>query len=236
MSLRDAGSWLALLSAVLLAAAGPGCQLDLWTFKTGFSLLRWAAYGGLAGAALSALAAALGWPSFWKGRLQLVGAAALGLGAAALPWRFYRAARAFPPIHDLTTDPVDPPVFSAVLPPRQGSPNPVEYGGADVFAQQRAAYPDLKPLILEKPPLEVFAKVESAARRLRWEVIFSQAGRGVLEATDTTLWFGFKDDIAVRVRPQGKGTRVDARSVSRVGKGDAGANAKRLRRFLDLLR
>ena len=59
---------------------------------------------------------------------------------------------------------------------------------------------------------------------------------GRLEATARTRWFGFRDDVVVRVRPDGAGSRVDVRSVSRVGRSDLGTNARRIRGFMDALR
>jgi uncharacterized protein (DUF1499 family) len=76
-------------------------------------------------------------------------------------------------------------------------------------------------------------KAIDAARALDWEIVASDAPAGRIEATATTMWFGFKDDIVVRVRPEaGGGSRVDVRSVSRVGQSDVGANAKRIREFI----
>ncbi|HEX7466433.1 MAG TPA: DUF1499 domain-containing protein, partial [Usitatibacter sp.] len=82
------------------------------------------------------------------------------------------------------------------------------------------------------PPQKATQSAIDAARACGWEVVSSDAPSGRIEATDTSLWFGFKDDIVVRVRPDGAGSRVDVRSVSRVGKSDIGANAKRVRGFL----
>jgi uncharacterized protein (DUF1499 family) len=75
-----------------------------------------------------------------------------------------------------------------------------------------------------------------AARSLGWEVVASDAATGRIEATATSRWFGFKDDVVVRIRPEGAGSRVDVRSMSRVGVGDLGANAERVREFLAKLR
>lgn len=212
---------------LLLAAAGAGTRLELWHFRTGFSLLQWGAYAGLAGAAAGAAALTL--------RVRPLAAAAallLGLTAAAVPWVQRRSARSFPPIHDISTDLESPPAFVAVLPLRAGAPNPPEHGGPDVAARQREAYPGLGPVLLDAPPAEALERARRAAEALGWRLVHLDAAAGRLEATDTTFWFGFRDDVVVRVTPAPGGSRVDARSVSRVGKGDAGANARRLRRFL----
>ncbi|HQX74726.1 MAG TPA: DUF1499 domain-containing protein, partial [Thermoflexales bacterium] len=69
------------------------------------------------------------------------------------------------------------------------------------------------------------------ARSLGWQIHHTDAARGMLEASETTFWFGFTDDIVIRVRPHHEGSRIDLRSVSRVGRGDLGANARRILRF-----
>lgn len=214
----------------LLAAAGAGARLGLWHFRTGFALLQWGAYAGLAGAAAGAAALLL------RAR-PVLGAAALllGLTSAALPWAQRRSARSFPAIHDISTDLESPPAFVAVLPLRAHAPNPPGHGGEEVAALQRAAYPDLRPVDVPAPPAQALERARRAAAALGWELVDIDAASGRLEATATTFWFGFKDDVVVRVRPAPGGSRVDARSVSRVGKGDAGVNARRLRRFLSLV-
>jgi len=146
------------------------------------------------------------------------------------------SARNKPPIHDITTDTADPPPFVAIVPLRRDARNPVEYGGPAVAAQQREAYPDIAPLSLPVPPAQAFERAERAARGQGWEIVAAVPAEGRIEATDTTRWFGFKDDVVIRVRPEGAGSRVDVRSVSRVGRGDVGTNARRIGQFLDALR
>jgi len=124
----------------------------------------------------------------------------------------------------------------AVLPRRQGAPNPAEHGGAALAAQQRAGYPDLGPARFTAPPERVFARAAEVARGLGWEVVAAVPAEGRLEATDRTRWFGFRDDVVIRVARDGSGTRVDIRSVSRVGRSDLGTNAHRIRAFVDALR
>ncbi len=220
----------AALALVLLAAAGPLTRFGVWHFRTGLGALRWSAYLGMAGAVLG-LAALAARPA---GRALPAAVLALALGGAAafVPWRQLQAARRVPPIHDITTDLEDPPAFVAVLPLRAGSPNKAEYGGDSVAAQQRRGYPDLGPLRLEVPPAAAFARAAAAARAMGWEMVAADSAAGRVEATATTRWFGFKDDVVVRVRPDGAGSRVDVRSVSRVGGSDVGANAARIRAYL----
>jgi uncharacterized protein (DUF1499 family) len=143
---------------------------------------------------------------------------------------------AVPAIHDITTDPHDPPAYVDVLPRRATAPNPVSYGGPDVAAQQRRAYPDIAPLTLPAPRDQVFDRVLEVVRDLGWELVAANRQEGRIEATDRTFWFGFEDDVVIRLRDTGGGTRVDVRSLSRVGGGDVGTNAKRIRRFCERLR
>ncbi|MGH7421143.1 MAG: DUF1499 domain-containing protein, partial [Candidatus Rokuibacteriota bacterium] len=85
-------------------------------------------------------------------------------------------------------------------------------------------------------PDRVLARAVDVARGLGWEIVAVAPAEGRLEATDRTPWFGFRDDVVVRVRPDGAGSRVDVRSVSRVGRSDLGTNARRIRGFLEALR
>lgn len=222
---------LAVLCAIALALSGLGVRAGFWTYPTGFAVLRWAAYGGLAATACAIVALA-----FPKARSGAAGGLLLsicvGLGVAYLPWSLMRQARALPPIHDITTDLSEPPAFQAILPLRAAAPNPAEYGGPEVAAAQRKAYPDIQPLELAVSPEVAFEHALKVARAMGWQVVAADPREGRIEATATTLWFGFRDDIAVRVRPGAVGSRVDARSVSRVGKSDIGTNAKRIREFL----
>jgi uncharacterized protein (DUF1499 family) len=123
----------------------------------------------------------------------------------------------------------------AVLPLRRGAPNSAEYGGSALAAQQRAGYPDLGPARFTPPPDHVFARAVEVARALGWRIVAAAPAEGRLEATDRTRWFGFRDDVVVRVAADGTGSRVDVRSVSRVGRSDLGTNARRIHRFLETL-
>ena len=217
-------------AVALLLAAGPGTRASLWTFRTGFQMMRWAVYAGAGGVLLGTIAL------LWRGRRGLSAlAVVLGLCAIAPPVLLMRSARSKPPIHDITTDTADPPAFVAVVPLRKDAANPAAYGGPEIAAQQQKAYPDLKPVLLSEPPARAFERALEAAKAQGWEMVAAVPADGRIEATDTTPWFGFKDDVVIRVRPEGSGSRVDVRSVSRVGRGDVGANAARIRAFLDRL-
>jgi uncharacterized protein (DUF1499 family) len=141
-----------------------------------------------------------------------------------------------PRIHDITTDTDHPPAFVAVLPLRATAPNTTDYGGPEVAAQQRSAYPDIQPALLELPPTQAFQRALAAARAMGWTIVAADSTAGRIEATATTFWYGFKDDVVIRLTPSDRGTRVDVRSESRVGGSDIGTNARRIRVYLTKLR
>ncbi len=232
MRIRYLTAALAILAAFLLLLAGPGVQAGLWTFRTGFTLLRWAAYTGLA-AAVAALLQLLIGRQRGLPRGPLVLAVLLGLLTAGVPWFWRQRARQVPPIHDISTDTQNPPTFVAVLPLRADAPNPPTYGGVEVAAAQTQAYPDIRPLELPgTPPDAAFRRALDAARAARWAIVAADSAEGRIEATATTGWFGFKDDVVVRIQAAGAGSRLDVRSVSRVGTSDVGTNARRIRSYL----
>ena len=231
------GFLLAVAAALAAMLAGFGTRWGWWEFPTGFQVLRWAVYAAIGGAALSLLGIvfSLRAPRRRGVVLALLGLA-IGLVTAYVPWQWRRTADRVPPIHDITTDLDDPPPFDAVLPLRAEAANPSEYGGDSIAAQQREGYPELGPLVLEGAPGEVFPLALDTAREMGWEIVDSDRDRGRIEATDTTFWFGFKDDVVIRIagQPEG-GTRVDVRSVSRVGRSDVGTNAARIQAYLERL-
>ncbi len=215
----------------LLGSAGPGTRLGLWPFRTGLGLLRFVAYGGIAGAVLGIVALLAG-PS----RLPSALAVLLGLAALSAPLAFRYRASSVPMIHDVSTDTDDPPKFEAALARRAEASNPAEYGGAEIAKQQHQAYSDLRPIIVAEPPARAFERALAVTRELGWELLVAERERGHIEATDTTFWFGFKDDVVIRIRAENSGSRIDVRSLSRVGKSDVGTNARRIREFRDRIR
>lgn len=223
----------AFIAALMVAGAGPAYRMNLLSLGGAFSFIRWGAWIGAAAFLLALLAA---WLSRRHGssrgvRLSLT-AVVLGALAFGIPVAMLQGAKKAPAIHDITTDTTNPPQFVAVIPLRSGAPNSPTYGGESVAQQQRAAYPDVQPITLDVPPDQAFQRALEVVRRLGWDVHATVPGEGRIEATDTTGWFGFKDDIVVRITPTANGSRVDVRSVSRLGKGDLGKNARRIRAFL----
>jgi uncharacterized protein (DUF1499 family) len=164
--------------------------------------------------------------------------AAIGIGLALIAYPAYLGYRAYslPMINDITTDPLDPPRFDmlARLRPR----GTVEYAGLYAAEQQREAYPDIEPLTVAATTQAAYDATIAVVLRRKWRVVVDRpptAGRrdGLIEAVARTPIMGFRDDIAIRVRPNGEGARIDARSASRYGRHDFGTNAARIRSLLE---
>lgn len=222
---------LAVAVAIAIAASGFGARFGVWDFRVGFQVLRWGTYAGLAVAACALVALLV--PATRAGRARpLALALVVASGAAALPMYWMYTARALPSINDITTDTDNPPLFVAVVPLRASAPVPSSYAGDATARAQHAGYPDLKPLIVARPPAAAFETALATARQMGWDIVAADATAGRIEATTITPWFGFHDDIVIRVAPADPGSRIDIRSVSRVGRGDLGVNARRIREFL----
>ncbi|HEY4039455.1 MAG TPA: DUF1499 domain-containing protein [Burkholderiaceae bacterium] len=168
----------------------------------------------------------------WSGSAAPWAAVIVSIAVCIIPILGTLHARQVPPIHDITTDTDGPPTFVALAGARMASPNGLDYGGPEVAAAQKAAYPDLKTLFSKLPPDALFARAQQAARDAGWQVAEANASQGRIEAVDTTLLYGFKDDIVVLIRSDVNGSRLDMRSVSRVGRSDLGVNAARMRSYL----
>ena len=224
--LRPLALVLALATLLMLALSGPGVRFDVFSYRTGLALFRWSFYVAIAAGVIAVLALAL--PGVRaRGAAAPVLALLLSLAALYPALAFQVRARSHPPINDITTDMQDPPRYMTTT---------RAYPGAEMARQQRAAYPDIAPVMLTIPPAQAFAKAVSTAEAMGWEVVGRDAAAGTIEAVDSTKWFGFKDDIAVRVRAADAGSRIDIRSKSRVGRGDLGTNAQRIRAYVERLK
>ena len=180
-----------------------------------------------------------------------------------------------PPIHDITTDTVNPPVFDAIVPLRAGAPNSLVYGSgllaADLLANkenidypqavsleihimpdspddlenesnpmhaavlslmQSVAYPNIRSLDTSLGMAQAVSRAETVLGEQGLDIVAVNAEKGLVEATETSFWFGFKNDVVVRVTALENGSRIDVRSVSRIGISDIGTNADRIERFL----
>jgi len=144
-----------------------------------------------------------------------------------------------PAIHDITTNPMDPPTFSEIVERRVHAMNDLDYGDTertpeDMAALQAEFYPDVETLIMPMTVRAAVSVAEQVVTEMGLELVGVDSDQGRVEATATTFWFGFKDDLVVRVRAEGDQAIIDLRSVSRVGQSDLGVNAERIETFLDL--
>jgi uncharacterized protein (DUF1499 family) len=201
------GLWLAVLALAVLAASGPAVRSGLVSYGVGILMLPAAGVLGLSGAILGLIALSR------RARVaRPLFALVLGASVAAIPGAAYLRARSVPPINDISTD-------------------PTEQSDA-----QRRAYPDIQPLRLAVAPNIAFERAKGAMEEAGWQIVREDPSAGRIEALATTLWFGFKDDVIVRINADGAGSRVDVRSKSRVGRSDLGTNAQRIRAFQRRLR
>ena len=241
---------LGLVLGLLTLASAAGIWLGFWDFRRGFSLLgaanqygQWIAWACL----LIAVATLVAGQLFKvKNSGRLVSLAAIG---ALVAWVAYLITESFrpgegvnyPPIHDISTNRINPPEFIAIAPLRADAPNTLVYGGSNnmtpeqLIEQTDEAYPDLVTQHYSDSVNVIFGKALAAVDDLGWELVAQDAAAGRIEATDTTFWFRFKDDVVIKIDQQGSETAVDVRSVSRVGTGDVGANAIRMRKLFALL-
>ena len=224
-----------IIAAVCLPLGALGTRAGLWSFSGGFLLLA-------VGVVLASIALVVGvFTVINAGRNDrpadrssgytgiVIGAVILGI----MGLQFYTASTV-PQIHNISTDVDDPPAFDAVVALRGEGSNPLDYDAAEIAGPQQSAYPWVTTLQLPRPPAQVLAEANVVLQEMGMEVV--SAGAESVEATDTTFWFGFKDDVVVRVRPADDGgSRVDVRSVSRVGLSDLGTNARRIGQILDRL-
>ena len=231
--LASAGCGAALASALAALLAIFGHRWGWWDSHAEFIVMRSAAWAGVFATLISfyALNAARRANSQRAKKIGILGVI-VGVLAFGLPAFQQVEGPTAPLIHDITTDTGNPPRFVAILPLRKDAPNISVYGGPDVAAEQKAGYPDLAPLDLAMPTRAAFDLALNVARASGWEIVAAVPEENRIEATATTLLFRFKDDVVIRITPTATGSRVDIRSVSRVGLGDLGANANRIRGFL----
>jgi len=238
----------------LYALSGPlGVWLGMTDFRSGFAILQrvnpiadWIAIVGLLVTAI----AFSGVSSLkWGNSMRFASFALIGTVIAAMAYfipESFRPAEGTPPIHDITTDTMNPPEYVAIAPLRADAPNSMEYGSGTLGGDndltpellrqlQQEAYPDIVPQRFSEPVDEVFERALAAAESLGWEIVAAVPGEGRIEATDTTFWFRFKDDVVINITREGNETVLNARSLSRVGTSDVGKNAARLREFFGLL-
>jgi uncharacterized protein (DUF1499 family) len=243
---------IAIIAPLTFAVAGLGAKIGLWDWRFGLGTLtrnvgpKLLVASGVLGL-ISLISAFMIQPR--KGLtiailaliIPVIGF--LRLGAAQ------KKVQSLPFIHDITTDTQDVPTFTQAIMSERAEVkgvNTVTYVGkkdkedgtlVSVLQTQTEAYADIRPLVLEGDTAEVFDQAKAAVKQLDWALKSENLESGIIEATDTTFWYGFEDDVVIRIRPsEGGGSVVDIRSVSRVGGSDIGANADRIRKFLEIMR
>jgi uncharacterized protein (DUF1499 family) len=225
--------YISLLIAFLFLISGYGYQWGIWSLGFGFSILRYSAYAAMAFCLISLVTIWIYRKSTVSKITYLVISAVITLivSGSALYWQ--QKAQSVPPIHDITTDMVNPPEFVAMIRLREDAPNPPEYSGDETARLQRSAYPQIEPLYLDEDLQEVMDRAVMIVVNRKWELVAINRNEGRIEATEKLPWFGFRDDVVIRFTEEDEKTRVDMRSKSRIGRSDVGVNAKRIERFLN---
>jgi len=197
--------------------------------------------GALAFSAIALLLAFAAFVVIWRDGLMGIGYSltAIGIGIALLAYPAYLAAVSYrlPWIYDITTDPIDPPRFEALARIRPRDANPIIYAGLSAAEQQRNAYPEIETLEQDAPAQAAYDAALAVVTKRRWNIVARrppERGReGRIEAVARTPIMGLREDVAIRVRSDGSGSRVDIRSSSRYGSFDFGTNAARVRSLID---
>ncbi len=230
---RKIALWLALFLPLYFAVAALGTKFGWWDWKLGFVKLA-AIYGPkllllTTGIALIALLLSL----FAKPRRGIITSLlclAVPIAGIAYGKSVRGRAKSLPFIHEISTDTQNPPAFSeAIIKLRTNCSNRLNEYDANVIKAQKQGYPDIQTLKSNMPPKEMFDKTQSVIRSLGWDIVSEDKASGHIEARTKSFWFGFPDDVAVRILPSENGSKIDIRSLSCHGKSDIGANAARIR-------
>ncbi|MEE9451805.1 MAG: DUF1499 domain-containing protein, partial [Gammaproteobacteria bacterium] len=226
-----------MLTIILFPLASLGARFSLWHYSTAFQIIKVEVILGLI-VVLSALALLI---CAWVMKLSsnavwmsLSSILVIGLVIVPLLYQFYLVNR-LPKIHDITTDWEDPPQFEKIVDLRPANSNTLEYAGESIAAQQRDAYPYIITTYSSLSPAETFGSALAIVRKLNWNVIATDAvneDESIIESTQSSFWFGFTDDIVIRIQAAKGGSKIVIRSVSREGVRDIGPNAKRIKNFI----
>jgi uncharacterized protein (DUF1499 family) len=227
----SAGFTLGLLSIIFILISGPGTRLGLFPFTAGLLFIALGSLSGLTAMVFSVKELITGTDNF----SQCVAGFILGsMSFDLIAFTLWNGRKA-PVIHEISTDTATPPAFVAILPLRKDAINPSEYGGPEVAKKQLKAFPDIKTIHLKFSEEKAFKKSVEAVQTLKWKIVDQNKEDGRIESFDTTFWFGFIEDVVIRIKAEDQGSKVDIRSLSRVGGGDLGTNANRVRKFIKLM-
>lgn len=231
---------LAVVSFLAILLPGPFYRVRVLSLSEAFHSIAYGAYGGIVAGILGVVM--LLWIGFTQrgARRFIVPVLAILFAAVAwgMPYLWLKKAESVPPIHDITTDTRNPPQFLPdVLTLRAAAHavNSTVYGGPKVAALQKKAYPYIRPMFFKLAPSKVFAAALRTVKAMGWKLDSEHPNLGIIEASSTTFWFGFTDDVVIRIESQSDQTRLDIRSESRIGESDIGRNAARIMRFRSML-
>ena len=199
-------------------------------------------FGALACAGLSILIGLAAFAAIWqngsRGMSRILLALLIDTVILAYPAYLGLQYRKLPPIHDITTDAIDPPRFEALARLRTGEgTNPAVYAGLYSAEQQRLAYPDIETVELEVPAQRAYEVALALVTKRKWRVVDERPPQprreGHIEAIAQTLIMGFREDISIRIKSDGEDSRVDIRSASRYFDSDLGSNAARVTKLIE---
>jgi uncharacterized protein (DUF1499 family) len=229
----------AIVAVAIAALMVFGSSLGLWDPIVGFMASR--NYHSLLGylvVVVSVLALVISFTikqdSNAKGKGILTSTIALLLGLAILSPSIMALVIKpvkYPPIHDITTNTQSPPQFEFLTDSRVGAKNSLVYGGEEIAAQQLQAFPNIQPIASDLSVEAAYQKALTVAKTMGWTIVAQDPKALRFESTATTPFFNFSDDVVIVVSTLEQGSRIDLRSVSRIGIGDAGVNAKRIQEF-----
>ncbi|WP_372738313.1 DUF1499 domain-containing protein [Neptunomonas sp.] len=196
-------------------------------------------YTGYSSAAVLGLAVLLGLFALFKKQQDVVKSCTFVVILSAIPVTglLMQAvkAKSLPFLHQVSTDTVNPPPFQAIVALRGEGSNTLEYASEMLAPLQQAAYPEVQPIISELNTEQAFTKAVEVAKGLGWEIVANSTEQGIIEAVDMTLLWAFKDDVAIRIQETDTGSKIDSRSISRIGGTDLGANADRIKNYISRL-
>ncbi len=227
---------IAVIGSLMLLLSGYGYQWGWWELGLAFrTLIPGAAIAAGLGLIILIIHAVKKRKSTksYKGSWMVYTSIILCLAVLAnFGYWYMETQKGYPPIHDITTDTDNPPEFEAIVPLRADAANKTEYGGEEVAKAQKAFYDGLETLRLEIPPAQAYERALQAARQMPWEIVAENKQDLRIEAYHKLPWFGFIDDVVIRVDTTDNGSKIDVRSVSRLGRGDLGVNADRIKDYL----
>lgn len=228
--------FIAILAVLIVATMMFGARFDLWEPIVGFGLIRQymnpIAYFVSAIGILGLVHQVLTGNRF--GALKSCLTCLLGIVLLApLIYQKVQPSVRYPAIHDITTDTVNPPTFLVINETRAGARNTLVYGGPEIANQQLKSYPDIKPIQSSLSAIQSYSEALRIANLMEWEIVAQDDDNLRFEASARTPLYRFIDDVVVVVTPEGNASRVDIRSVSRIGRGDRGVNANRIREFIN---